>query len=81
MKKKYIKPEIELSEQIIGGMLMASVEKPLGDRYGRWGNGVNNYGNDLWVNEGQGSDDLIGIEGDDNGTINSRAKGGNLWDE
>ena len=78
--KKYIRPIAEIFENgSMDHLLGASV--PKGDRYERWGNGDPNepYGNEDWVNEGYGDDIVIG--GDDDGEIDSRAKGwGDLWD-
>lgn len=78
--KQYTKPEIELIKNVLtADPIAASVETVKGDDLFRWGNGADPYGNSDWVNEGQ--DNPLDFGGEDNGTIDSRAKGGNMWDD
>lgn len=78
--KRYTKPAIEIITTVLtADPIAATVETLKGDDLFRWGNGDDPYGNPDWVNEGH--DRNLDMGGDDNGTIDSRAKGGNLWDD
>ena len=78
--KQYMKPEIELITNVVTAEpLAASPETVKGDDLFRWGNGADPFGNSDWVNEGQ--TDPLDMGGDDNGTIDSRAKSSTLWDD
>jgi len=78
--KRYTQPTIEIITNVLtADPIAASLDTVKGNDYFRWGNGNDSYGNNLWVNEGQ--TDPIDMGGDDNGTIDSRAKGAILWDD
>lgn len=75
--KKYIVPVTEVIDNSTTLQLMSSSMK--GDRYGRWGNGADPYGNEDWINEGNESSSGVAIGGDDDGENDSRAKEFDLW--
>lgn len=78
--KRYTQPTIEIITNVLtADPIAASLDTVKGNDYFRWGNGNDSYGNNLWVNEGQTSS--LDMGGDDNGTIDSRAKGAILWDD
>ena len=74
--KKYIIPVTEVIEDCTALQLMSSSVK--GDRYERWGNGVDPFGNEDWVNEGYGTGG-VSMGGDDDGENDSRSKENSLW--
>lgn len=86
MKNQYIRPITEkFSVQVEKSLLGTSQVKTL-NRYTRWGNPFwDDYGNESWVNEGHTPPKTFTnypfesiIIDDNNGTLDSRSKGG-LW--
>lgn len=76
--KTYMKPITEIINCVSTITPLASTSMQLkGYRYFRWGNGKDPYGNESWVNEGYNPTNIV-LGGDNEGTIDSRSKGG-LW--
>lgn len=83
MKKAYIIPTIGITLMEAQNMFCQSETK---GAMGRFGNETGNYGRPEWVNEQQSEttsqDGLEGVEiGENNATIDSRAKSSMIWDE
>ncbi len=83
MKKAYIIPTTGITLMEAQNMFCQSETK---GAMGRFGNETGNYGRPEWVNEQQSEttsqDGLEGVEiGENNATIDSRAKSSMIWDE